>query len=254
MKIARKAQRPIRPRDHRATSSYQALSAESSDHESHVKLDMFLPILLENPSKSAAWRIGVPFRNIAEAIAAAVLRGSECCVLEYKRTGLGIKEREVSVAASFDDVHEELIVWVKFIRSALKVAKELGEPARWRFCVMQLTLGEMSEEGKSLPYVKDVLKVVNGGELNDWSLVHLSARYQAEYYSLKMLRDVLGWLGAILRLFDMGNRLYRMHEGLRDLPKIAEFFEKADTGISQEQWLSLEAEFREKEEARSDSQ
>lgn len=249
-----KAQEPIRHSDSSSASSHRATNGESLEQKSNVKLDMFLPMLFEHPNKSAAWRIGVPFRNAAYSLAMCAFNDSDCFMLEHKRTGQEIKAREVKILASTNAVHEQLIDWIKYIRSALEVAKDLGEITRWRFLIMQLTLGELNQEGKGLPYVTDVLHVVNGGLLRDWDLVHLSARYQAEYYSLKMLKDVLGWFKTIFRLNGIDMRLYRMDEGLRDLPRIADFFEKADPGISQEQWQALEVEFREKEEARASPQ
>ena len=208
-----------------------------------VHLDMFLPMLFEDPTRKAAWSTGTAFRNTAESIVMKGFGHSDTKVFEYKKTGTGIAARTAE-PESDEFMKDQVTACSNYIQQAFEVTKHLKSATRWRFLIMELTLAELAQDGQSLPALKNIVEVVNGGPLATWNLVHLSARYQAEFYSLRILKQVLRCVcGPIKVLGEIGG-FEDFAEQLIDHPEIAEFFEK--DSISQEQFVGLEGAFREK--------
>ena len=206
-----------------------------------VHLDMFLPMLFEDPTKTAAWRVGMPFRNYAEGAAMMCFGSEDTRVYEYRKTGQGIAARGVR-EESAEDTKLQIEMWSDYMKKALEVTKQLESARRWRFMVMELTLADLSMDGKDLPAVKSVLEVVSGKPSTTWDLLQLAARYQAEYFSLMMLKQVLGWFCKQYGLTRGSGGVQGFAELVNDLPGIAEFFD--DDDVNQEQWMALEGEFR----------
>ena len=160
-------------------------------------LEMFLPMLCEHPTKTAAWRVGSLFRNMAMSLVMQHFKFADPVVREYRKSGAEIKARDIK-PMSRDDMKEEILVWAKYIQDGSQVTKDIDVKNRWRFLIMQIVLGDVSldnEARKRMPQiVKEVLVVLNGGELDKWDLVHWSARYQAAFYSLRMVKEVVAWV------------------------------------------------------------
>ena len=126
-----------------------------------MKLDMFLPALLEDPTKSAAWRIGVPFRNVAESLLMLPFHGHDTVVFEHKRSGQTIVPRQVQ-CASVEELGESMVAYLTYFHNALTVAKELDRQSQWKFLVMELALSDLHQDGKDQPPLSDLIKVVFG--------------------------------------------------------------------------------------------
>jgi hypothetical protein len=210
---------------------------------------MFLPALLEDPAKSAAWRIGVPFRNVAESLLMLPFDGHDTVVFEYKRSGQTVVPRQVQ-CASIEDLGESMVAYLTYLRNALAVAKQLDRRSQWKFVVMQLTLSDLHRDGKDQPRLEDIIKVVNGKASVYWSTVHLFARYQAEYYSLRMLKDIIDFCRdrAEFKRLNLPISLFEFAEKLNGLPEVGEFLSTEEAGVDEEVWQALAEEFVQKQQ------
>lgn len=218
-----------------------------------MKLDMFLPTLLEDPTKSAAWRIGEAFRNVAETLLMLPFDDYHTRVFEYKRSGNSIIPRKVK-RTTIQRLGVDTTFYLDYTRNALSAAKELDKQSQWRFVVMEWTLSNIDQvenicADKKHVEVREIVKIVNGDNSSSWTTIHLFARYQAEYYSLRMLKEIFDFCrdrDEFKRLNLPGSLNEFAHE-LSGLPGIAEFFGTTDPNIDEEKWQKLHAEFLEKQ-------
>ena len=206
-----------------------------------ISLDMFLPVLLEDPSKATAWKIGAPFRYAAESLV-LMTKGLTCSVFEYKRAGIRVSASEVK-KESAERLYEHFTAWSEHMQRTLQTLTSLNHTDRWRMLIMQLTLRDMMREGMILPDAQDIVSILTGTAPTNWGLVHLSAQYQAEYYSVRMMKQVLGFvLEATSGSGESVNWLTCFAEQLQTFPKIARFFglqQEREQSVSQMRWQIL---------------
>ncbi|KAF2863894.1 hypothetical protein K470DRAFT_254765 [Piedraia hortae CBS 480.64] len=167
---------------------------------------MFLPMLLEDPARKAAWNTGLQVRRVAYA-----LLPTRPKVSEYRRSGEMIREYDVAVE---EDPAEVL----DFLDEELAQNKSLSRRDCWLLISAQLALLEYEQ------MQPDTLKAaLRQRDCSDWNEVHLSAQLQAAYYSLRMLYQIANFVKSL----DVCKRL-------ETLPNIAEFFEP---GRIEDSWI-----------------
>lgn len=241
--LAQAEQEPVDPFDDNLGKIQTNQSSESLSQPA-IRLEMFLPALLEDPTKSAAWRVGIMFRNAAETILMLPFDNHESIVLEYKRSGQKIVPRQIH-RATIDDLRDNMAASLRYLGIALLVADKLVVRSRWRFLLMQLTLSDVYQENKNLPRESDIICIVNGKPSSEWSTTHLFAQYQAEYYSLRMLRDVLKFCRdrAEFRRLNLPTTFHDFETLLKGLPTIGQFFDLTDPDIDLQDWQTLSDQF-----------
>ena len=107
---------------------------------------------------------------------------------------------------------------------------------------MQFTLSDLDQDERDMPSTKEIVDVMNSKALMTWGLVHLSARYQAEYYSLKMLCQVVAHFGD--RMQENGTVTF-VNMG-KEVPGWTQFFESDYPGVNQKQYERAAEAFRAK--------
>ena len=240
MNVVQAEQEPVNPFENKESSA--------------MKLDMFLPALLEEPAKSAAWRIGQAFRNAAETVLLLPFEEYDMKLFEYKRSGDKVIGRQVR-RSSIKRLGHNTTAYLEYTRNALLAAKELDKRSQWRFAVMEWTTSDIDQvenirADKKYLTVGEIVKIVNGDASTSWSAIHLFARYQAEYYSLRMLKEILDFCRDRdeFKRLDLPGSLNEFADELSGLPGIAEFFSTTDPDIDEEKWQKLHEQFLEKQE------
>ena len=89
-----------------------------------TKADLFLPVLVEDPGKAAAWRVGMLFRDGAYNLAMLLVK-TEAIVCEYRKSGPDVAIREVTWV-SFGNVCNQMALWSVFVTDALQAASSLS--------------------------------------------------------------------------------------------------------------------------------
>lgn len=205
-----------------------------------ICFDMFLPFLLEDPTRSSAWRVGTGLRLIAYELLLIATGLYTAEINEWKRAANHINAYRIQ-DWSFQTLNARLkdlsiLFGSAFDSSAAEKEEELTLVEQWKFVAMKLVLWHYQDEGWMIPLPAEIALVLAGQPFRRWELVHLSARYQAAFYSLRILFQVLRYV----RRIDGGgpqrvrglqdpnstpNVLLRQLEGL---PNIAVFFGKED--------------------------
>lgn len=209
-----------------------------------MHLEMFLPALFEDPQEATAWRVGVPFRNAAEMLLMLPFDEYDTTVFEYRRSGTNIIPRRVE-KTTIEDLDNNMTAYLDYFCKALQTGDQSYPSRCWRFLIMQLTMSDLNMDGKAQPSLSEILAVFNSKRIAAWSTVHLFARYQAQYYSLRMLNQVMAFcltrkefkrLGLPKSLLDFSALLHA-------LPPIWLFFRHDYSDVSEEEWQILSDEF-----------
>lgn len=210
-------------------------------------LDLYLPVLFEDPTRASAWKIGSEFREVA--LSMIVLRSQSASRFkEYKRSGIKITAA-LTEGASELQIKKTAETCSENLRHHFEnTPADIPLLDRWRVVVVRLLLQDMSNQDIALPLLKNVVNVACGQDLTCWEDVHVAAQFQAMYYSLRIVQQVFRVYRKEFVMED-AVALTQLHEHVRELPPIAEFFtvpSHSEAGPSRGQWQKLLGQYLEK--------
>ena len=166
------------------------------------------------------------------------LCGTSASVYEYKRSGQRVR------AAACQQISHELCdqwlsQWAQEWLTEIESHAQLGAMERWRILAMKVLLADMAREEMILPTKDAVKMVLASSSASTWDRIHLNAQYQAVYYSLRMLKQVLTFVTQA-KQNETGNAesLEQALRVLDSLPGIAAFCDREmdDCGSSSTDW------------------
>jgi hypothetical protein len=159
-------------------------------HQQH--LDLFLPVLLEDPTRATAWRVGFRFREAAELLILQVADTAPT-LLEYRRSGTRVAATHVSKdsVTQLPEKLEKLAESIMALRTGILTFE--SSTRDWRSSIMALALQDLRSQGSLGPFAAEVSDILVGKHLSTWPLVHLHAQFEAQYYSIRMLKQVIHW-------------------------------------------------------------
>lgn len=154
------------------------------------ELEMYLPFLLDDPSRSTAWKIGADYREVAQLL--ILLASPSAALLEYKRSGVRVVSNRIE-KASVKPINDKLQHLAQQLQSITAYADGQITSRAQRMFIMEMTVAEMDRLGIPLPRHSDTGTVIDLESPNTWKLVHLWAQFEAQYYSCRILQQVWKW-------------------------------------------------------------
>lgn len=160
---------------------------------------MYLPFLLDDPSRSSAWTVSTGLRLLAYS--SLIPTGSPSLsgtILEYGRRGLKIEQSIINLLQYDELIHYATRV-LKKLRKCMNIFAEYPHALRWRvFAVCEIFKWQI-KTGKKPPS-KDMMATawgkVQDGRLS-WNAVHFYAQIEGILYSLRMLKQILDHLATL---------------------------------------------------------
>ncbi|KAI5360785.1 Putative PIN-like domain superfamily, Asteroid domain-containing protein [Septoria linicola] len=228
-------------RDSRVSELIHQVQSQSRG-ESSGPFRFYLPFLSDDPTRTTAWAVGAEVRLLGYSILLQLQK--DCNIQEYRRSGTRISAMllEPLVDPSIDDAA------IKLTSTISKVLEEMAQEHRmtredaWRYLVLQSNLSHLHSEGLDLPSADDAVHILLNREPRKWSLVHLAAQYQAAYYSLRILQQLLNAAIATQAVSSSSSTLATLHQQLQSLPRISAFLhDAAGSNRKQEQIMWREA-------------
>ncbi|EAQ88160.1 hypothetical protein CHGG_04779 [Chaetomium globosum CBS 148.51] len=208
------------------------------------RLEMYLPFLLDYPSRTSAWEASKRVRQLAYAVLLSCRKNDNIpTVFEMRRlqsisSGLEI---EVPASSEIDSLGTSLLALVS------KIETSMGKPElKWVIlAIYQDIVMTMDREG--YPLSLELLRQDARGKLDpcSWDFIHLLAQVQATYYSLRMLHQILEFskhrAGALTTTLSELSQLLSRLPPLTDFPSLRTF-EGTLSSVREEECLScLEA-------------
>ncbi|KAF5018847.1 hypothetical protein F66182_9139 [Fusarium sp. NRRL 66182] len=192
-------------------------------NDPHNDVKMFLPILLECPSRGSAWEKSTPIRQLAYTIARWVIPGVSCTIQEYRRVNT-IEQRGRKVPMI---PQEAAKAWAQdLVRTMSRIkAGTRGDTARaWHILCLTLDIRYCIEEethSHTLQTLEESLKPPTFKRVS-WDIIHFVAHLQAAYYSFRLLKQILS-------LQHSRNILPELQDMLSSLPSLSEFPDVGNT-------------------------
>lgn len=178
---------------------------------------MFLPILLESPSRGSAWEQSTPIRQLAYTVARWIIPGVLTTVQEYRRVNtLAQKGRQVPLLS-----YKEAKAWsqeLARLMTMIRGGSQVDITQAWYILCLTLDIRYSHEVGKrshSLQILEESLQAPNLRKIT-WDTLHFVAHLQAAFYSFRLLKQVIS-LGQLQRI------LPELNDILLSLPHLAEF-------------------------------
>ncbi|KAF2843196.1 hypothetical protein M501DRAFT_1012557 [Patellaria atrata CBS 101060] len=191
-------------------------------HVSFAEYDIYLPFLIEDPDKAAAWAMGTPIRHLLYSLTP----NPASRVHEHFRKGQRISRTEY-VPFTLEETVSSCSALSETIATTLGDFKDYATPVAWRALGLLEVLRSLLEENKSLPPVCDIEAVLSGRAVGvGWSVLHLYARVQAYLYSLRMLRQSVDVFITAQNSLDerLISALKPLQTQLGDMPELATLF------------------------------
>lgn len=178
---------------------------------------MFLPILLESPSRGNAWEQSTPIRQLAYTVARWIIPGALTTVQEYRRVNtLAQKGRQVPLLPQ-----KEAKAWsheLARLMTMIRAGSQVDITRAWYILCLTLDIRYSHEVGKrshSLQILEESLQAPTFGKIT-WDTLHFVAHLQAAFYSFRLLKQIIS-LGQLQRT------LPELNDMLSSLPPLAEF-------------------------------
>jgi hypothetical protein len=178
---------------------------------------MFLPILLESPSRGSAWEQSTSIRQLAYTVARWIIPGAFSTVQEYRRVNTLVqKGRQVLMLPQKEAKawSQELVRLMTMIRAGTQV----DVTRAWYILCLTLDIRYSHEDGKhshSLQILEESLQAPTFRKIT-WDTLHFVAHLQAAFYSFRLLKQIIS-LGQLQRT------LPDLNDMLSSLPPLAEF-------------------------------
>ncbi|KAL7933566.1 XPG domain-containing domain-containing protein [Trichoderma chlorosporum] len=158
------------------------------------KAKIFLPSLIENPTKGTSWDASVHVRRLAYTVACRYL---ECrcsmSVEEYRRVqNIDQKGREISVLSS-DEANRAVSEFLELLKRARET--NVAQQHHWVLLCVILDAIECNLQGKNshalITLQRSGGNLAAAGSKISWDVIHFSAHIHAGLYSLRILSQVL---------------------------------------------------------------
>lgn len=194
---------------------------------------VYLPLLVEDPNAASAWNLGQDLRLLGYSLlehsrlssrnTADTLQGDSKILREYRRKAQIVNTQQLNLldqretfarAARLDAILNNYFERVQVVH----IPSELT----WQLLAFDLLLAEIPMP----PKISLLIRVLSGDFDKTWDFVHLTARYHAVLYSLRMVKQCISfWLANPLSS-SAGVRevVESLQQHVMGMPSIADLF------------------------------
>lgn len=208
-------------------------------------LRMYLPFLTDDIARSTAWNVAADIRQLAYSL---ILQSFECdtAVQEYRRSGMRVasvlietlSDAEILAEATSLSTHmTQLLSWVG-------ESTQLKANQAWSYLAIQYVLKYCLSDYQSLPGLEDTVRAITGRKECKWHILHLNSQFQAAFYSLRILKQILEYILSQAQETKANTQepLGKLSALLSDLPRITVFFAEQNVNSRKEEdgiWRSV---------------
>lgn len=186
------------------------------------KPDVFLPFLLDCPSKTSAWEMSTAVRQLAYGLMNLVEpdEAQISSVVEHRRQQKGSKGREWQLPTHREIVEASnaLVLLVDRVTGSLLTLPNFDV---WRAMAFYQDIEYAYSSGKQ-SLAGSLFASTSLQHRLSWDVVHFSAQVQGSYYSFRLLKQVLSVVSMCSTPQPLPSILHALKERLQSLPALAE--------------------------------
>ncbi|KAG4025171.1 hypothetical protein MFRU_064g00080 [Monilinia fructicola] len=220
------------------------LSQPSSTSQDCVKnINIFLPFLIDSPSRTNAWEMSTSIRQLAYGCINLILPVEErrTSVFEHKRQANASRGREWEIPAT-SGIPGACAEVLRFLHESRINSEGQSITDSWTFTAF-LQEAEWSQSIDKGCLGKQILKghqnldpdhISRKASEWDWDMIHLMAQIQGSYYSFRILKQMINFLVLIGRRGTIAQPLLQLNDILQDLPCLSALdgFEQMDSMLT----------------------
>ncbi|OBT92582.1 hypothetical protein VE01_09620 [Pseudogymnoascus verrucosus] len=205
-----------------AEAAERPFPASVQPAENGNSVDMFLPFLLDCPSKTSAWEMSTAVRQLAYGVMNLTepKENHVVAVVEHRRQQKGSRGREWQLP-TYDEIDEASAGLVELAESIGKKMPGLSDFGLWRAIGLHQDLVFSSSAGKQS--LGSLIIESGGPKRLSWDTIHFSAQLQGSFYSFRMLKQILE--AALVSQYEenLSAASKRLSELLKSLPELQAF-------------------------------
>ncbi|MCJ1391426.1 hypothetical protein MMC18_004290 [Xylographa bjoerkii] len=198
---------------------------------SQGSVHVYMPFLIEDPSRSSAWNISIDLRTVAYSFMAhcSGVPKQQPSILEHSRKDTRIVPVEIqlidytSLLRNAESLNRRLeFLWKRYCLSPTVVI--------WKMFGMTEVFSWHLHSGRTFPSKKSAAKAIWGNKdtFITWQDVQLSAQLQAALYSVRLLKQVLIYVSSHCELGSDAVFLDLL-QYLENLPSLRDLFPGTDS-------------------------
>ncbi|KAI5457200.1 XPG domain containing-domain-containing protein [Mariannaea sp. PMI_226] len=190
---------------------------QSNNADDITQESIFLPILIEDPSRGSAWEQTTTLRQLAYTVLRQIIPCRTSSVYEYRRVNNATqKGRKLDLMhkALADGFSEGLVNLMAEIEKTVRDNLELS----WLLFCLIIDVRYCSENGQQshmLQILQRAPQITNSNKIS-WGVIHFVARLHAAYYSLRILYQIL----CLVPAQEVAPSLHGLLASLPSLPKL----------------------------------
>ena len=185
----------------------------------------YLLCLIEDPTRSSAWLVSSGHRYFAYSIYSTLCKNqseaSNTVITELTRRGQTFALQEIPLF-SYDGSIDFALRLQKQLDKYHTQFSGIYEPLIWRLYALSQAYHWYLNTSRTPPSRKALTRAMTGiyEPRPTWEDIHLSAQIQAVLYSIRMIKQILGYTAAITKT-SLGPILQDLAALLNDLPQLA---------------------------------
>ncbi|KAL3420086.1 DNA replication initiation factor cdc45 [Phlyctema vagabunda] len=186
------------------------------------EIHVFLPFLLDCPTRTNAWEPSTAVRQLAfSLVSIASDHRKTFTVFEHRKQQKGAKGKELQIPI-YSDIPAACTAIIKLIDNLHEILPTLSETDAWTaLAIYQEVEWASSYEKLSLcATLSSNGKLAIGSRTLSWDIVHFLAQLQGSYYSLRMLRQISSLVLAYMGPEVSPQYLQILNSKLKRLPEL----------------------------------
>lgn len=197
-------------------SENKSANPTNGDHS----LELYLPFLLDCPSRTSSWEASKTVRQLAYAVlqttsGTRISSVSEMRRMQTESSGLKIDVPELSET---DELAISLLALLSRIEAGLS-----NSEITWTVLSIYQDIAMTVDRARGSPLSLEILGQEARGKLDEcsWDFLHLLAQTQATYYSFRILAQILEF--STHRGSSLSPAMLKLNDFLSRLPPLSEF-------------------------------
>ncbi|KAK6603861.1 hypothetical protein ACHAO1_007019 [Botrytis cinerea] len=214
--------------------------SSSGSKDGANNINVFLPFLIDSPSRTNAWEMSTSIRQLAYGCINLLLPVEErtTSVFENKRQANASRGREWEIPSA-SDISEACIEVINFLHETRSKHKgqsvadhwtsiSFAQDAEWSESIDKVSLGKKVLAGLQISDPDDTIRKTSDW---DWDMIHVMAQIQGSHYSFRILKQMITFLTLIGGRNSVPLPLLQLNDMLQNLPCLSDLngFEKMDS-------------------------
>ena len=205
-------------------SEIAALAGRAPEESTFSSTHVFLPFLIDSPTRTSAWEMSLSVRVLAYSLMNIIVPLDErkTIVNEHRKQTDKSQGRPLQLIANemIDETCQTLVDMISLLEERFHGSR--ADQSFWTALAIyqDIDFANTNLKGPTIKLVRQQFSSGKVGKTSSWDVIQLFAQIQACFYSFRILRQILAFV--IASRHDLSSALIQLNEQLTTLPMLAE--------------------------------